>query len=712
VSGLARVRRWSPETWSAAGIGTLVVLRLFHSLWYLHRYGWKATLGPDSLHKLVMARSFAEHMSFAPQFANWPAPLFWLDGLLLKVWPNPMLAPACLDALFAAATVFLLHTLALRIGTSRLLAFALAAFWAFQPVLVWVSASYYTETRTSFFILLGIYAWIRHRDGDRRAWAWLSAASFLAASAGRLECASFCATFTLLAALAAWRTRDRTLRLTLAGCAALTWVFAVAYLVYWWRWGNALFITGSIQQQLVSNDAFTTRTSAWILGRIFYHPRAMVAAWHVWVLAALPGFVLLLKRKPERLDVVLFALMPLAALMLASANHMSSGAPGPGPRLQMIHGMLWTLCGFYFLDWLCQRARRPLLAVAAILLLIAISIPTNLRTALATEIASYQYLHEFGDALDGLFASGVLSPSSRVLLLPCDKEVCGQRPQRLRWDQSALWVHHRVTIFPRSARDEPQLQGFAQPDPSLEQVRAADFRVVVVAPDEELSGPRKALFDRLRGALTQVGVVMDYRVFVFSDDAALGRALEPAIKSVSRFTPDRAAFAHQDDGSIEISDARAARSATFFPDQLFSLGEAIYNRRLRGDFTATVRFDALDIPRPSEDHRNELSLDVALGESTFTLKLFRVTDGDCYFFADFLRTNRIENKCGFRDDTGRLRMRRTGARICADYFREGAWHEVGCRDDAAGPALVKLGAYSDNDDPVDARFSEFQLEGE
>jgi len=242
-------------------------------------------------------------------------------------------------------------------------------------------------------------------------------------------------------------------------------------------------------------------------------------------------------------------------------------------------------------------------------------------------------------------------------------------------------------------------------------VRAGQVRIVVAARDEELGGPTKALLERLRGALTEVGQVMDYRVFVFSDDLALGRAMKTAIGSISPFTADRAAFVHQRIDSLDASTARCASSATFHPALPWSLTRPIYNRIIDGDFSATVDFEVRSIPRPPPDRRNELSLDFFAGDADYTLKLFRGSGGDCYFFSDFKRSDRVENLCGFDESRGRLRLRRAGARMCADYFRDGGWHEVGCRDDAAGQGLIGLGVYSDYGARVEARFTNFELDG-
>lgn len=686
------------------GLAALLAARVAAALWYVARFGWWIPISETGLDRLAMARSWADHPSMVPDYGLWPAPIMWLDGPFLKLWPQPLVVPALLDQAFSLATLVLLYATARALELRRSLALALVAFWAFQPVTLWLSFSYFGETRAVFFVVYGLLAWLRYRRKPRLRWLVVAAAAFLIATTARLDAFAYSVVFSLLLAMEA-RRADARRRLALAGCALLSWSFALVYWGYWWCTQGSPFFGAALIKEMFFKSWLVSSLPRPI-DRVLYFPKELLRAWHVWMLLAIPGMFALAR---TRRDLVLFATAPLAALCVAAANGQMSVALGPGPRHVLSHGLFWSLCAFALLERACARLPRPRLVVGTTALAVLVAAPVNLSMALVPRIHPVHYFRQLGDRLDALYASGQLAATDRILLLPCGSG-CVERAlaEDTRWDQSELLAHRGVILHPLDF-GHPQRDHLPMERPDAATLETLGVRILIVS-EGYLERLDRELMSAWRGALARVGTVMDYAVYVLAGDAAMERAVPAALASLDGWSIAYPAFARSSPSGLRLTTPSAPRwSPTFaLADQPEDRNVALWDRAPTGDFTANVSFDAIALPTPSAD-RNELELDLYVGPVEFTLKRAQFAAGGCVSFLDFHGSDSSTNNCGLTSTRGELRLRRTGSAVCADFRDGGDWRSLGCRERGGGIGKLTLEIRGIGGAIVDVRFEGFAV---
>lgn len=129
-----------------------------------------------------------------------------------------------------------------------------------------------------------------------------------------------------------------------------------------------------------------------------------------------------------------------------------------------------------------------------------------------------------------------------------------------------------------------------------------------------------------------------------------------------------------------------------------------------GGFTVSVDFHALKLPTPKagspSGSRNEIFLGVVIKDVTYRIARWQDVNGGRYFFQDW-PGGKVNDKGGVIGIQGKLRLRRVGDTLFADYWDNNRWVTIGQRDNLPRePAFVRLsiGLFSEGDE-VAARFS-------
>lgn len=229
-----------PATWpSAAGHGRwvwvlcgLIALRVVLAVVLWNRAGGYFWLTGDDASRTQLAYIWSRTPFFNIAGNVWPPLGFWLHGLVLLVVDDPLAVSSAVNSIFSIATIVVVYKLTAVLFPERPSTSAIAAAMAgFSPLVVWLGLSGLSEPIFHFFMLAGVYAWVR-ADYDLRPRLYLGAAlGLLGASMVRLEGWILAGLFCACCVLGA-RRRERAL--LLLSSALVASLFVPAWL--WWHW--------------------------------------------------------------------------------------------------------------------------------------------------------------------------------------------------------------------------------------------------------------------------------------------------------------------------------------------------------------------------------------------------------------------------------------------------------------------------------------------
>lgn len=198
--------------------------------------------GTDAWARYQLSLLWLEHPSRLPSDI-WLPLHFWLLGAALKIW-NSEWSVRLLTALLGALTVLPYAAVLRRVFEPRV-AFYSSLLFALFGFHIAYSITTSSEVPTIFFLVVGIYCWLRFRDSGKWGWIFPAALAFSAASLCRFEAWLFAPVlgFSLLdfsrgwASL--WSNRSAWLRMLtftlLASAGSITWT-----IFSWMAWGDPL----------------------------------------------------------------------------------------------------------------------------------------------------------------------------------------------------------------------------------------------------------------------------------------------------------------------------------------------------------------------------------------------------------------------------------------------------------------------------------------
>lgn len=374
--------------------------------------GFTVVSGDDLLRSLIAwqwaGEPFFVSTAYGEASVLWMPMHFWVTGSLMRVWPDPWLAPATASLFFSIIVVVLIYLIARELtgeGRAALLAALLAGF---VPWETWLGVSGTAATLYQSLVLAGLLATLRSAADGGLARLPLAALFFLLATAVRPEGWLFAGVFTLYCAWRCARERpDPAGTLIIALSAAAVWLF-----VLYWLWfnhanyGNALYFLQRARESYASEAAGID--SLWV--RLLGLPLVMVAISPLLCLLTIVYLIFYFNDyRRDRLKAlwVCFSLAGLALLAAASAS--GSGTRSTPQRYVVIYLLLFVpLVSAMLSRWLGGRRSRPLAVFVTAVLLFGFAAGT------------FDYPREYADearlgrVLKELWRGGALGESDLV----------------------------------------------------------------------------------------------------------------------------------------------------------------------------------------------------------------------------------------------------------------------------------------------------------
>lgn len=131
----------------------------------------------------------------------WLTPHFWINGIVMYFVKDLFAAALIVNFLFSALTVPFFYK-AIQMSFDRKTAFFSTLIFCFFPFQVWLSISGLPESVFFFFVITGIYFFMKWKfDGELTVYLFLSAFSFAFSNGFRYEGWLFSAAFAMLTML-------------------------------------------------------------------------------------------------------------------------------------------------------------------------------------------------------------------------------------------------------------------------------------------------------------------------------------------------------------------------------------------------------------------------------------------------------------------------------------------------------------------------------
>lgn len=186
-----RIRFISSQT---IQISTLIIIKFFFQMLVLYSgYRW---LSADDYCRTVKSYEWLQNPVI--DSGVWLTPHFWINGFVMLFVKDLFTAALIVNILFSTATVFYLYKAVLICFDKKNAFFSTLIFCLF-PFQVWLSISGLPESIFFFFVIAGIYYFIKWRfQGEKNIYLILSAVSFALSNGFRYEGWLFSGTFILL----------------------------------------------------------------------------------------------------------------------------------------------------------------------------------------------------------------------------------------------------------------------------------------------------------------------------------------------------------------------------------------------------------------------------------------------------------------------------------------------------------------------------------
>jgi len=451
-------------------LALLIVADLIFSAWLFQgRGGGFFAPHGDEVARAAIGYQLCPGRDFPPGsiFRHWrnaPGPFphkvwcplqFFLIALAYTLTGDLLISPFVVNSLFAAgALAFLYATIRKASPRNPWLALAGAAAYAALPAVKVVDISGLDQTILNFFLIAGVFFWVRATPTN---FVWLLAASvaFLLASATRFEGwfgAAIFAGWILLRMIAPRPAFPRRRLIT-------PMVISLLFIVVWSAWqaahfGRLEYFSYHRAEALLGRDKLFLEKSAG--EKIAFYPRLLVRSSPAVAIFALVGLACFRRlSRPARL-VAIFA---LAEFLILTVSAFSVGVPHGAERLLATNLLLFlpvAVAGLEALIELLLKKRAS--SVAAILVLVfaafsARSVPSSLHNSIPDEI------FRIGRFLERSAVDGTIGPGERVYVeyagvgegrewdtqkISLFAPALAVTNPRFSWDESGEWISARM----------------------------------------------------------------------------------------------------------------------------------------------------------------------------------------------------------------------------------------------------------------------------
>lgn len=189
----------NPALWSnpALHLSLLLIIKFaFQFIMLSSGYRW---LSADDYCRTVKSYEWLQNP--VVNSGVWLTPHFWLNGIMMKLIDDLFTASLAVNLIFSALTVPFFYK-SVEISFDRKTAFFSSLIFCVFPFQVWLSISGLPESIFFFFIIAGIWCFLKWRfSGRKTVFLFLCAFSFALSNGFRYEGWLFSATFVLLTML-------------------------------------------------------------------------------------------------------------------------------------------------------------------------------------------------------------------------------------------------------------------------------------------------------------------------------------------------------------------------------------------------------------------------------------------------------------------------------------------------------------------------------
>ena len=412
-------QRWQDVAFAAA-LGIILLARLALNICILSGHGWFFMATGDDLARSLLAYDFSQCTDFRLVQGLWNACPMWLNGVFLKIYPHPTVVLPVINTIVGLASIVLVARITRDLLHSRWLAVAAACVVAFQPVLIWLSLSGLADGLGILALLVGLFGWVRYRIAGSRWMVLLRACGYLAATMVKIEYAAFAGGFSLLVIYEAWRLRGSGKSWGLAACIPLTWLFVVAFLIWWKVTAGSFFAFSTVFKAVYEHEWIAARTaSPWT--RLLFYPSMMCRNWPMWLVLACIGLLFSLRTRDMRrtsLEMIVLSVLPFTALCVAA---MTSGVPAnlePGPRHVAPYMVFLFVPAMFAVPALGQRIKLGTVSYMVLACLVAWTAVADIPKALSYQCQSPAVVIQLGRALGGLWDTGAIGGQDMILFEP------------------------------------------------------------------------------------------------------------------------------------------------------------------------------------------------------------------------------------------------------------------------------------------------------
>ncbi|MBX7041801.1 MAG: glycosyltransferase family 39 protein [Ignavibacteria bacterium] len=218
--------------WSGTALQITVLLVLKFAFQFIVLSSGYRWLSADDYCRTV--KSFEWLQNPVVNSGVWLTPHFWLNGIMMKFIGDLFVASLAVNIIFSALTVPLFYKCA-EMAFDRKTAFFSSLIFCVFPFQVWLSISGLPESIFFFFVVAGIYFYMKWKfGGSQTVFLFLSSFSFAFSNGFRYEGWLFSATLVLIVLLDALKERKLTKRVVKNALISMISFTTIA----WWLMQN------------------------------------------------------------------------------------------------------------------------------------------------------------------------------------------------------------------------------------------------------------------------------------------------------------------------------------------------------------------------------------------------------------------------------------------------------------------------------------------
>lgn len=335
----------------------------------------------------------------------WPPFQFWVEALVLKIYPHILTVPWLVNLAASTATIICLVWLAKALDIQQIGRIFVVLLVADLPWFVWLSVSGLAEPLFCLFVSMayaGLVQW--RKSGDD--WAlWVSSLGLLVAGMLRFDGWGHTVAFSIM--LGVWWLRvPRPRPLKWLAAASLPWTFPVAWLISQQVKHGSPFYFSNVTRNFAAKLGMKVSLSSGLLWQL----KDLLTIGGISILIALLG-VWFLRRQPGFLPCAFMWLSSLSLLVWSTINGVITMANPT--RLVMIHALLLMPCAAVVILKLIEKNRiSAIVTCLAVVAMVVARLPglSNYPNGMPADTALV------GQNIHQLRLENRLRPSDRIMI--------------------------------------------------------------------------------------------------------------------------------------------------------------------------------------------------------------------------------------------------------------------------------------------------------